>query len=320
MDYEEIMLMRADMAKKEAKEAAKQRISRQKSISEEVEYNAIWKKLDSIHEQSMDIMDFRHSLTEAFITEGLTIFVDNCVKPHLIKEEYSQKLVRQLASNFVKEEGATKLLNKMKRTSNLMSELAYVIETTVQSITEKADKTNTETFKIEQKDKDDFYNKLSKIDVDNSINKITTRVQDEINNFINDNVEEKARLAQSLEKTKQKVEKVKDEAAQKVNDVKTEETSAKLEHAYIEMGKDRAMEIRENRTKSIFECMVYNLSKAAMVNEAAGHVFIENARLNMDKIVEHCEIMYTFITALDSTKLINVNEEYVRDMLNDMKK
>ena len=30
MDYEEIMLMRADMAKKEAKEAAKQRISRQK--------------------------------------------------------------------------------------------------------------------------------------------------------------------------------------------------------------------------------------------------------------------------------------------------
>jgi hypothetical protein len=36
MDYEEIMLMRADRAKKESKEAIQNRISRQKVISEEV--------------------------------------------------------------------------------------------------------------------------------------------------------------------------------------------------------------------------------------------------------------------------------------------
>ena len=321
MDYEEIMLMRADRAKKESKEAIQNRISRQKVISEEVDYNAIWNKLTSLDEQTTDLMDFRHKLTEAFVTEGLTVFIDNCVAPHLIRETYNQKLVRQLTSNFVKEEGATKLLNKMKKTSNLMSEMAYIIETTVQSIVEKADSTNTETFKIDKEDKDKFYDKLSKLDnTEQAIDRISARVQSEVNDFVNDNVAEKAQLAQSLEKTKMKVKNAKEKASEKANSVKQQEDAAKLEHAYIEMGKDRAMEIRESRVKNVFECMVYNLSKAAMINESAARTFIEDSRLNMDKIVEHCEVLYTFVTALDSTKLINADETYVRNMLEDMKK
>lgn len=319
MDYEEIMLMRADAAKKEAREAVKHHVSRQKAISEEVEYNAMWNKLASLDEQEMDIMDFRHKLTEAFVTEGLTVFIDNCVEPHLIKEEYNQKLVRQLTSNFVKEEGATKLLNKMKKTSNLMSELAYIIENTVQSIVEKADNENTATFQIDQKDKDTFYKELGKIDADKAVTKIENRVKEQVNDFVTDNMKYKAELAANLSNTQAKVTKAKEQAAEKAANAKEQAKAATLEHAYIEMGKDRDMEIRESHTKSIFECMVYNLSKAAMVNEAASQAFIENARLNMDKIVEHCEVMYTFITALDSTKLINADEAYLRNMLDEMK-
>jgi hypothetical protein len=66
--------------------------------------------------------------------------------------------------------------------------------------------------------------------------------------------------------------------------------------------------------------MVYNLAKTAMLNESAGQVFIKDSRLDMDKIVEHCEVLCTFITTLDSTKLINADETYVRNMLEDIKK
>ena len=49
-------------------------------------------------------------------------------------------------------------------------------------------------------------------------------------------------------------------------------------------------------------------------------VFVENSSLNMDRITEHCEVLYTFVTALDALKIINVNEEYVLNMLNDLRK
>jgi hypothetical protein len=56
-----------------------------------------------------------------------------------------------------------------------------------------------------------------------------------------------------------------------------------------------------------------------MLNESAGQVFIKDSRLDMNKIVEHCEVLCTFITTLDSTKLINLDESYIDQMLRDMK-
>ena len=64
--------------------------------------------------------------------------------------------------------------------------------------------------------------------------------------------------------------------------------------------------------------MIHNMSKAALVNESANRVFVEDSKLNMDKIVEHCEVLYTFLTTLDSCKLINVDEQYIENMLKDM--
>lgn len=317
--YEDIMLMREDVAKRNAQAAIRERVNNQKVISEEVEYNAIWNKLASLDEQSIDLMDYRKQVTDAFLVEGLTIFVDNCVNPAIIKEEYNQKLVRQLVSAFVNEEGSIKLLNKMKRTSQLMSELAYVTEKTVESVIEAADKTNTETFKIENNDKKNFYDELSKMDVDDSIAKITERVNNETKTFIEDNIKANERIKTVTAKTAEKVEESKKKADEKANSEKAAKQEAKIQEGYIGLGKDRIMEIKESRNKTVFECMVYNLSKSAMLNESANKAFVEDARLNMDKIVEHCEVMYTFLMAMDSTKLINVDEAYIQNMLNDLK-
>ena len=58
---------------------------------------------------------------------------------------------------------------------------------------------------------------------------------------------------------------------------------------------------------------------AALKNEDAKKVYVENAALNMDKIVEHCEVMYTFLTTLDTCKIIDVNESYIEQMLKDLR-
>lgn len=318
--YEDTKLMLEAAARKEAKQSYNQSKERLAYLSEAADRAAIWDKLNSRNRVDYSYIDYKKKLIDAYVTEGLVAIVDNCLNPVLVREQYHQKLVRQLVTNFVNEEGSMKLLKKFKGTSYIMSEMAYVIETTVESILERADKDNPESFKPDKKDKDKFYDKLSKIEVGDAVDKITDRVQDQAAEFMNTNMSEKAELAASLSKTQQKVENNKQKLADKVNSKKEQEKAAKIEEGYIALGKRRATDIRNSKTKNVLEQMVYTLSKAAIVNESAGKVFVDNSRLNMDKIVEHCETICTFVTALDSLKIINVDEAYIEKMLKDMKK
>lgn len=318
--YEDIKLTLEYNAAKEAKNAYRERKDRLVAVSEAADKAAIWDKLSSRNRNDFSYIDFKKKVTDAYVVEGLTVLVDNCLSPILIREDYHQKLVRQLVTNFVNEEGSAKLLNKFKSTSYVMSEMAYIIETTIQSILEKAKQDESKSFKLDKEDKEKFYTKLEKVDVDDAVTKITDRVRTQQQEFVNNNMEEKAALSAALTKTQNKVEDNKAKLAEKANSEKAKESAVKVEESYIAMGKRRATDIRNSRTKNIFECMVYNLSKAAMINESAGQTFIDNSRLNMDKIVEHCETLCTFITALDSLKIINVDEAYIEKMLVDMKK
>ena len=318
--YEDTKLMLEAAARKEAKQSYNQSKERLAYLSEAADRAAIWDKLNSRNRVDYSYIDYKKKLTDAYVTEGLVAIVDNCLNPVLVREQYHQKLVRQLVTNFVNEEGSMKLLKKFRGTSYIMSEMAYIIETTVESILERADKDNPESFKPDKKDKDKFYDKLSKIEVGDAVDKITDRVQDQTAEFMNTNMSEKAELAASLSKTQQKVENNKQKLTDKVNSKKEQEKAAKIEEGYIALGKRRATDIRNSKTKNVLEQMVYTLSKAAIVNESAGEVFVDNSRLNMDKIVEHCETICTFVTALDSLKIINVDEAYIEKMLKDMKK
>ena len=318
--YEDIKLTLEYNATKEAKNVYRERKDRLVAVSEAADKAAIWDKLSSRNRNDFSYIDFKKKVTDAYVVEGLTVLVDNCLSPILIREDYHQKLVRQLVTNFVNEEGSAKLLNKFKSTSYVMSEMAYIIETTIQSILEKAKQDESKSFKLDKEDKEKFYTKLEKVDVDDAVTKITDRVRTQQQEFVNNNMEEKAALSAALTKTQNKVEDNKAKLAEKANSEKAKESAVKVEESYIAMGKRRATDIRNSRTKNIFECMVYNLSKAAMINESAGQAFIDNSRLNMDKIVEHCETLCTFITALDSLKIINVDEAYIEKMLVDMKK
>lgn len=318
--YEDTKLMLEAAVRKEAKQSYNQSKERLAYLSEAADRAAIWNKLNSRNRVDYSYIDYKKKLTDAYVTEGLVAIVDNCLNPVLVREQYHQKLVRQLVTNFVNEEGSMKLLKKFRGTSYIMSEMAYVIETTVESILERADKDNPESFKPDKKDKDKFYDKLSKIEVGDAVDKITDRVQDQAAEFMNTNMSEKAELAASLSKTQKKVEDNKQKLAEKVNSKKEQEKAAKIEEGYIALGKRRATDIRNSKTKNVLEQMVYTLSKAAIVNESAGKVFVDNSRLNMDKIVEHCETICTFVTALDSLKIINVDEAYIEKMLKDMKK
>lgn len=251
---------------------------------------------------------FRKDVTDSFVTEAILCINNSCLNKYTLEDEYNNQLARQLVTNFVQEEGSQNLLNRFKRTSYLLSEVAYVCEQHINLVLEKADKKNPDTMKIDNEDKKSFYNRLDTIDSDKSISAIRNRVMDATQDFIDSNTLDKMKIKDILQDTKEKIEKSREK-----------KNAKQLQESYAYSSKRDIQEIRNNKTKNVFEAMVYILAESSMINESANEIYVKNSALDMDKIVEHCEIMYNFLTTIDTTKMKNVDESYIKTMLKDLK-
>lgn len=305
MTYEEIELLRHSQAVTDKKNEMKQTRLETNMKLEESFKNDYYTRLYSEDTKYNDYEDFSKSVNEAFVTEALTCLVNSCLSEVTLKDEYNSRLSRQLVSNFVKEEGAHKLLTKFKGTSYLMSELAYICNKHIKAVLEKADPNDKDSLKINKKQKDDFYKDLDKASADKVVDNIRSRVMGSTQEFIDSNTKDKMKIKDILTTTKEKIENNKNK---------------KIQEGYSNLGKERVSDIRSKKVQNVFEAMVYSMAKTSLKNEDAKKVFVENSALNMDKLVEHCEVMYTFLTTLDTCKIIDVNESYIEEMLKDLKK
>lgn len=305
MTYEEIELLRHSQAVTDKKNEMKQTRLETNMKLEESFKNDYYTRLYSEDTKYNDYEDFSKSVNEAFVTEALTCLVNSCLSEVTLKDEYNSRLSRQLVSNFVKEEGAHKLLTKFKGTSYLMSELAYICNKHTKAVLEKADPNDKDSLKINKKQKDDFYKDLDKASADKVVDNIRSRVMGSTQEFIDSNTKDKMKIKDILTTTKEKIENNKNK---------------KIQEGYSNLGKERVSDIRSKKVQNVFEAMVYSMAKTSLKNEDAKKVFVENSALNMDKLVEHCEVMYTFLTTLDTCKIIDVNESYIEEMLKDLKK
>ena len=305
MTYEEIELLRHSQAVTDKKNEMKQTRLETNMKLEESFKNDYYTRLYSEDTKYNDYEDFSKSVNEAFVTEALTCLVNSCLSEVTLKDEYNSRLSRQLVSNFVKEEGAHKLLTKFKGTSYLMSELAYICNKHTKAVLEKADPNDKDSLKINKKQKDDFYKDLDKASADKVVDNIRSRVMGSTQEFIDSNTKDKMKIKDILTTTKEKIENNKNK---------------KIQEGYSNLGKERVSDIRSKKVQNVFEAMVYSMAKTSLKNEDAKKVFVENSALNIDKLVEHCEVMYTFLTTLDTCKIIDVNESYIEEMLKDLKK
>lgn len=190
----------------------------------------------------------------------------------------------------------------------MLSELAYVINNSVTSIMEKADPKDKSSLTIDKKDKEKFFKSLDNVSADKAIDTIRNRVMNATQKFIDSNTKGKMEIKNVLANTKEKIEKSREKA-----------NGAALAESHAFIGQRQIMDIREGKVQNVLEAMVYAVSRQALKNEDAKKIFVENASLNMDKVVEHCEVMFTFLTTLDTCKIANIDEAYIEEMLNDLK-
>lgn len=212
---------------------------------------------------------------------------------------------RNLVNNFIEEQGVDNLLSRFRTESFLLSEYARIVNKYTNIITEKCNKENTDTFVVDQEDKDKFFDELDMEDADEVATAIKIRVSDSVDQFVDSNIKQKEELKEILTQSKERIEASKNE---------------EVKESFNILAKKRMTEVREKRRTNIFEAMVFSLAEASMKNEDLKAIYTKDGKLDIDSIVENCTIMYSFLETINSAKMINVNEAYIKNILAELKK
>lgn len=217
----------------------------------------------------------------------------------------SDIIKRNIVDNYINEQGINTLLSSFKTKTFMLSEFARIVNKYTDIIVEKADKNDPDTFIIDQEDRDNFFDELKFDDVDEVAAAIKTRVSNSIDEFVNSNIKQKEELKEILKNSKEKIDNA---------------NNNEVRESYDLLAKKAMTNIREKKVTNVFESMVLSLAQASLKNEELKKIYTENNKLDMDSIVENVTIMYSFLETLNSAQIHKVNESYIQEVLESLKK
>ena len=249
-----------------------------------------------------------------FIVESKQALLEECIyrlfDASLIKttpDPNMEKTARALVHNFVEEQGTEDLLRRFETASELLSEFAFLVNKYHQLIKESIDKDNEETFKIDSNLTDKFYEDLDCVNADEVVYSIRNRVADAMNDFIDQNTADKMEIKQILKDTQDQI-----------NIVKDADNGSQIQEGYSIIAKQKISKIQNNRPRSIFECMVRTLDTKAHTDEKYKNIYFEGTNINMDKVVDNARFLYTFLETINTSKMVDVNGQYIQEVLSDI--
>lgn len=238
---------------------------------------------------------------QSFITEALHKIVAESLDITHTKDDKS--ICKNIVSEFVKNNDSTKILNTMKTKSMLLSELAYIIEKCCDKATKCVDKDNPDSFIVNSTIRDEFYDELDKLDIEDITSIIRSRVGSAASEFITTNTMDKLNIKSILQDAKDKIEHAKNFEKEK------------LEETVNIIAKRRMQELRNSGSKNLYHTIVESIVRKAFKDENVGNIFREGIDINMDKIVSYSDILYTFLEAMNTIKLNPMTESSVLNFI-----
>ena len=248
--------------------------------------------------------EFSASVKRGFLTEAIYKLFNKSLGIHETSN-MNNAIKINLVNSYIEENGADALLYDYKYKSKLLSEMSRIVTKYHKMVIESIDKDDVNTFNIEPEFKDNFFDELDMEDFDDVSISIRTRVTDAVNEFIQKNIEDKEELKDIIQDTQDKI-----------LNAKTDE----IKESFSQMSKAKMTKVRNSRNVNIFEAMVRSLAKGVIEREDLKESYTENGKLDMDRIIESCKIMYTFLETLQTSKMVSIDEEYIENVLLSLKK
>lgn len=256
---------------------------------------------------------YRQFLSEAkttLLTEAIFYFVNESFDRSVTIDQ--RKQAEAVVLNFVKEEGADKLLNKYSTQTEFLANLSGIVNETYDKVVKEAkDAKKISAFNMKKSTTDAFYDKLQNISNTQVTNKIMDMVAQETENFIQQSVEDKNKMEEMAQKTKEKIDNIK---------ARNPETKEAIKQEMVNSYNRESKLIRTNRPRSIFEEMVYHISNKVVKHKDLldSHYVNESGQLDVNKITENTKVLYTVLETLNTFKFRKFDNKDIQEIIQNI--
>lgn len=270
------------------------------------EAQSIMESVGAVTETKNRYLSFAETVRNSLVTEAIYNLYKKSVDVQLRESNTETSIMRAIVCEYVNEHGYDTILERMKTASTAMSEMYNLITETATKILEGADKSNPETFTITPEMRDEFFKQLDYNDSEAIADAINSRVSDAVDDFVTANTKDHEDITAALQQAQEKIDSAPSE-------------DEELRESYQMSAKRKINEIR-NAPKSVFHAMVSSLSESVMRNPESHAEFMLEGHFNMDKIVNRTKLMYGFMETLNTSRLQKIDESFISDIVEGLKK
>lgn len=248
--------------------------------------------VQSARKAKLEGVKYKKDLKESLLYETLYTLVSGAIPQNVVSED-TPIMVRNVVTQFIKEEGADRLINSFKTKTLFLSEVNRQITDILSGESIPEDKGDDL--------KSSFKKGLKDTELDDIIDTIRTRVANSLDEFITSNTKDKLKIKEILNQTQEKVNKAKSEAMKESAEMKA---------------KRAIKDIKNSRSQGLLEYMVNKAGTSAFNEESLRESYIdETGNLIISKLIENCVVAYTLLETLNTTKMKKIDESYIRKFL-----
>ena len=244
------------------------------------------------------------------LSEAMNMILQESLSKETSSEnrEYGKALIEA----FVKENGSVKLLTEFSKKTFLLASIADVVNEAHQKVIHSCKESDSKTFKISKTINDDFFDKLIGLSDEKITQKINQRVCDSLESYVQANVNDKENLEELAEKTAEKIKNVKAKNAEEKDKIVKEFTNLYNKQVY-------EIKQRANRKVGLYEQLLHSVTRGVVSDQGILESFTEESgKLNIGKISDKVTVMYTFLEMLNTTKMVNVDEAYLENIIKNI--
>ena len=297
-------LYQAEEEKVQREQAAADR-EREEYVARSVMYE------NSLLTEAEERAKFLENVKSSFLAECMMkLYTEASLHPLSRKDKI---VARNLIDGFINENGAGNLISAFATRNILLSEMSRITMKYYNKVLDEGCcgepcgpyPAEVKELNLDTGITDEFYKEIQDLDTNDASNMIKDRVADAISDFMDMNMSNKADYEDVIQAAQDKIASSKDE---------------NMIEMYSEAAQREIDDMKLTRDKNIFHCMVEALTTSAFKDKDLGARYIHEGTVNMDSIVNSTELIYTMLEMVNTTNMVNVDEEFISRYLDSISK
>ena len=266
-----------------------------------------------MHKNMESFREFKQEVPNTLMEYAIGVVFDQVLSESMA-EDYEYEIGYNIIRNFINEEGYNNLINRFAKKNLLLSEMARYCEIYKEMIIDEASEGIKKSIKNDDGDDlcytmnsdlaSDFVEKIKDMVPNRTIAIIRSRVADSMEDFVNQNAENKAAIVDIYTKA--------NAATQDPG------LSESVEMDLKRLAKNEASKIYDKPT-NVLGAIVRSLTESIMKDKDIRQQYMtEDNHINMERIVNESTIIYTVLEELNSLQMVDVDEKYIKNMINSI--